>query len=423
MRNCIVLFLLILAAANVQAQDSRVLDRIVAVIGDEIITESELQLQLLQQRVETEGETGAALRRKILDAMMNDKLVLAQAVLDSVIIPQEEVARRLDEQVKRLTRYYGSEAKLEQIAGMSIAQMKREFQEDIRKRLMIEQIQQSKFGVTEITHREVLEFYETYRDSLPAVPEQVEMRQIAIFPRVTEQFREAARLKTLKLLDSLKAGADFDDFARRYSDDVGSARNGGNLGLARRGVFVKEFEEAAFALEPEQLSGVVETQFGFHIIKLVERKGEAVRPKHILIKVSKTGESDQFVIDTLKALRQRVIDGASFEELARTYSEDEETRKRGGSLGVIDVAELTDEMKGVQQNLAAGEISEPVKITFEKDYAFAIIQLERRIPQHPATLEKDYQRIAGFARVFKQNRNYAEWIQKIKATVYWKVNI
>jgi peptidyl-prolyl cis-trans isomerase SurA len=249
------------------------------------------------------------------------------------------------------------------------------------------------------------------------------LRQIALFPKVTEQFREAARAKALALLDSLRAGTSFEDLARRYSDDPGSARNGGNLGLARRGVFVKEFEEAAFALEPDQLSSVVETQFGFHIIKLLEKKGEAIRPSHILIKVEKTGESDQYVIDSLKVLRQRILDGASFEDLARRYSEDEETRKRGGNLGIIDVAELTDEMKGVQQNLSAGSISEPVKITLDKDYAYAIIQLVQRIPQHAATLERDYQRIANYAKIIKQNRQYAEWIEKIKDNVYWKINI
>jgi peptidyl-prolyl cis-trans isomerase SurA len=420
-----VFFLSLLCFASVmQAQDSRVLDRIVAVIGDEIITESELQLQLLQQGIRDGGDGKfEAKRRQLLDAMMNDKLVLAQAVLDSVNIPQEEVTRRLEEQLRRLIRQFGSESKLEQVAGMNIAQMNHEFREDIRKRLMIESIQQQKFGVTEITHREVLDFFGIYADSLPPVPEQVELRQIAMFPRVTEQFREAARIKAQELLDSLRAGADFEDLARRYSDDVGSARNGGNLGLARRGVFVKEFEETAFALEPDQLSSVVETQFGFHIIKLLEKKGEAIRPSHILIKVEKTGESDQFVIDTLKALRQRIVDGASFEEMAQRYSEDEDTRKRGGSLGTIDVAELTDEMKAVQQNLGAGSISDPVKITFDKDYAYALIQLVQRIPQHAATLDRDYQRIANYAKVIKQNRQYAEWIEKIKENVYWKINI
>lgn len=418
--RAIFLVLAFFFSATLCAQDARVLDRIVAVIGDEIITESELQLQLLQAGAR--GTDDASLRTRILDAMMSDKLVLAQAVLDSVDIPQEEVTRRLEQQVKMLARRYGSEQKLEQAAGMSIAQMKREFREDIRKRLMIEMIQQQKFGVVEVTHREVVEFFQTYADSLPPVPEQVELRQIAMFPRVTDAFRDAARDKTRRLLDSLKGGADFAELAKRYSDDVGSARNGGSLGLARRGVFVKEFEEAAFNLEVGQLSEVVETQFGFHIIKLAERKGEAIVPLHILIKVQKTGESDQSVIDSLNALRQRILDGASFEELALRYSEDEDSRKSGGSLGVVEVEKLTDEMKLVQQNLRAGEISAPVKITMERDYAYAIVQLQRRIAQHAATLEGDYQSIVGLARMYKTNRLYSEWLASIRNNVYWKVN-
>jgi peptidyl-prolyl cis-trans isomerase SurA len=421
-RILLLLLFLLSPMLPLRAQNDKVIDRVVAVVGDEIITESELQLQLLQSTRTNPGTVDSSMRTRILDAMMNDKLILAQAELDSIVVAPEEVNRRLDEQIDKLTRYYGNVERFEQAVGMSIAQMKREYRDDIRKRIMIEMIQQQELGQVEVTHREVEEFFRTYGDSLPVVPEQVELRQIAIFPRVTETFTQAARVKAQSILDSIRAGASFEEMAKKYSDDLGSARNGGNLGLARRGVFVKDFEEAAFALQPGQVSDLVQTQFGFHIIKLVEKKGEAVRPLHILIKVAKTGESDQSAIDTLTMLRRRILAGEKFEDLAVRYSEDEETRKFGGSLGPIDVAELTDDMKKVQQELSDGQISEPVKITMNKDYAFAIVQLERRIPQHRASLERDYQRVANFAKIFKQNRLYAEWIGKIKENVYWKVN-
>lgn len=423
MRTLLTAAFLFLAVPSFLAigQDSRVLDRIVAVVGDEIITESELQLQLLQATRSNPGLQDASLRARVLEAMMNDKLILAQAELDSITVAPEEVDRRLDMQVANLTRHYGSEERFEQAVGMSIAQMKREYRDEIRKRIMIEMIQQRELGEIDITHREVTEFFTAYGDSLPPVPEQVEMRQIVLFPRVTEAFREAAREKAQRILDSIKAGSSFEEMAQRHSDDAGSARNGGNLGLARRGVFVREFEEAAFALEPGQVSDLVETKFGFHIIKLLEKKGEAVQPLHILVRVQKTGESDQGVIDTLNAIRQRILDGASFEEMAMQYSEDEDTKKFGGSLGVIEVEELSDEMKKVQQELSPGDISPPVKLTMPRDYAYAIVQLQRRIPQHPATLERDYARIANFAKIFKQNRLYAEWVENIKDKVYWKV--
>ena len=424
MKQLLIFFFLALpllsGIAGAQSSGGRVLDRVVAVIGDEIITESELQLQLLQAKAQADDPD---MRQRAIKAMMNDKLVLAQAVIDSIDVPEEEVTRRLDMQIKQMTRYYGSERRLEQVAGMPISEMKREYRDDIRKRLMIEMIQQQKFGQMDVTHREVLEFYATYRDSLPPVPEQVELRQIAMFPRVIESFREQARQKAESLLDSLAAGVPFEDLARRHSDDPGSARTGGNLGLARRGVFVREFEEAAFALAPDEVSGVVETQFGFHIIKLLEKAGEAVRAQHILIKVEKTGESDQIVIDTLNSLRQRILDGADFEEMAKKYSEDEETRKFGGSLGLVEVQELSDDMKQVQQDLREGDISEPVKIDLGLDYAYAIVQLLRRIPPHPPTLEEDYQRIANFAKIFKQNREYEQWLDSIRKNVYWEVRI
>jgi peptidyl-prolyl cis-trans isomerase SurA len=420
-----VLMVLALAApASLRAQESKVIDRIVAVVGNEIITESELDMQLLQASMRDQIDMNSpAARRQMLDAMMNDKLILAQAEIDSVQVPPEEVTMKLDQQIKQLIRYYGSEQRLEQEAHMPIAQIKREFRDNIEKRLKIETLQRTRFGNVEASHRDVVDFYNTYKDSLPRIPEQVHLRQIAVFPKVVESFRETAREKAEAILDSIRAGADFGEMARKYSDDAGSARNGGDLGMARRGLFVKEFEEAAFALEPGEVSGVVETPFGFHIIKLLEKKGEAIHPLHILIRVEKTGESDQGAIDELKKLKTRIEDGEDFEELAKKYSEDKETAKFGGDLGTLEMQDLSDEVRTHVQDMKEGAISDPFKITIDRDYAYAIVQLVERIAPHEATLERDYQRIALFARAFKQNKLYADWINEIKQNVYWKVNM
>jgi peptidyl-prolyl cis-trans isomerase SurA len=240
-------------------------------------------------------------------------------------------------------------------------------------------------------------------------------------PRVIESFTQQARQKAQRLLDSLRGGADFSALARAFSDDAGSAANGGDLGFARRGVFVKEFEEAAFALQPGDLSPVVETQFGFHILRMIERKGESVRVQHILVRVQRTGESDSAAVQTLAGYRQRILAGEDFAALAREHTEDAATRSVGGDLGLLETEQLAEDLRQVQQLLLPGEISLPVRLTYERDYAYAIVQLVRRVPPHPPTLKDDYQRVAGLARIYKQNTLYTAWIDDIKKNVYWHV--
>ncbi len=411
-----------LPAAIPASGQQKTLDRIVAIVGNEIITKSELDLQML--RYAMRGATDMSdpkQRSKALDEMIARKLILAQAVLDSVEVSEEQVSAQLEEQIKMFEQSYGSIERLEQAAGMSIAQMKREFRDDIRKNLMVETLQREKFSGVTVTHREVEEFFAGYRDTLPMVPEQAQLRQITIFPQVLGSFRETARAKAQAILDSLEAGADFEEMARRHSDDAGSARNGGDLGEARRGVFVRNFEEAAFTLQPGEISPIVETEFGFHIIKLVDKKGELIRPLHILIRIQKTGESDEAAIQELKDLRARILNGENFETLARAHSQDPLTRPLGGDLGLLEVQQLGDDLRALQQKLSPGEISEPTRISFEKDYGFSIVQLLDRVPPHQPSMDTDYQRIVGWAKIVKQNRMYAEWLENIKGAVYWKV--
>ncbi len=405
-------------------QERKVLDRVVAIVGGEIITASELTLQSMQVALQNRmSPTDTTVRRRVLDAMIADKLILAQAQMDSVAVTDDEVTQALDQQLQYLERTYGSRERLEQAAGMPMSRIKREFREDIRNRLMVDRLKQQKLGDLQVSRREVEEFFAQFKDSIPTVPEQVELRQIVMFPKATTTYRTNALRKAEALLDSLKQGADFALLAKRYSEDAGSARNGGDLGLVRRGIFVKEFEEAAFALEPGQTSGIVETQFGFHIIKLLEKKGEAIHPQHILIRVSKTGESDSTVINALQALRERALHGEHFDELAKRYSEDPDTRPYGGSLGLVEVPRLSDEMHTAEQELKPGEISPPVKLKIGSDYAYSILQLVQRISPHPAALDTDYARIEEFAKFQKRTRLTQEWIEKIRPTIYCEIRL
>jgi peptidyl-prolyl cis-trans isomerase SurA len=259
--------------------------------------------------------------------MINDKLVLAQAVEDSVIVSDEEVTERLEQQIQRMVYQVGSQQKLEEVYGMTVNRMKRDFQfrELIRKQMLVQKIQQQRQAQLTVSRREVEEFFAQYKDSIPKVPTEYELSHIYVEPKPDSTVLKTLAAKVQKIIDSLKAGGDFAVFAQRYSTD-GSASQGGDLGFARRGSFVKEFEEVAFTLSVNEISKPVKTQFGYHIIQLVERRGDAVRTRHILFPIEMSQTNDDSAIAQLKRIRTSAMNGESFGYLARKHSEDNDTK-------------------------------------------------------------------------------------------------
>ena len=415
-------FALILFVGIVQAQSKPVLDRVAAVVGNEIILKSELdyqvQLTAYQNKLNPNDPT---LRSKVLEAMIDDKLILAQAILDSVTVSDDEVNRQLDSRIQNLVKQLGSEQKVEEVYGMSISKIRREFRSEMRKQLIIQKLKQQKFGDMKVSAMDVRNFYETYKDSLPEVPEQVTLSHIFLMPKPSAKAREEAYSLAESLLDSLKHGANFAELAKKYSQDPGSASSGGDLGWAKRGQFVPEFEHAVFGLKPGEISGIIETQFGLHIIQLLERRGDLVHARHILIQIPHLKSDDDSVITLLDTLRERVLHGESFAVLAREYSQDQDTRDLGGDLGTLEVTQLEPSFLKTVNELKVGEISKPVKVAFGKSYGYHIVYLRDRIPAHKISLTEDYSRLKNMALTIKQNEAYEKWIEQLKKQVYWKI--
>jgi peptidyl-prolyl cis-trans isomerase SurA len=427
MRRIPVVFVLLSGLVLAAAGHAQTLDRIVAVVDKDPILESELNAQVqffvLNNRVDPNT---AGLREQVLQSMVNEKLIVAKAIEDSVTVTDDEVQQQLEQILQQRIQQAGSEARLEEMYGMPLSRIRREYRDEMRKNLLAQKLQQQHFGQAEVGRYEVEEFYHTYKDSLPRVPEEVDLSIIFVKPRYSDAARSATRAKMQSILDSIRAGADFATMAQRYSQDLGSAKQGGDLGLWRRGVFVKEFETAAFALSEGQVSDIVETQFGLHIIQLMERRGDAVRTRHILLRMERTQADEDSTIAFLNNIRERAIHGESFAELAKRYSEDTRTNLIGGNLGSFELDQLPQvdkDLYAAVRQLASGDISAPIRVTAGSANGYEIVWAKRRTPAHTMTLEQDYHKIETLALNYKRVKDYQAWIEELKQNIYWETRL
>jgi peptidyl-prolyl cis-trans isomerase SurA len=337
-------------------------------------------------------------------------------------VTDAEVTQALEQQIQNFVRQVGSEARVEQIYGKSITRIKVEYRDELRQQLLVQKVRQQREASLQVTRRETEEFYEAYRDSLPEVPEEFSLSHIFILPKPDSTVQVATRERLRGILDSIHAGGDFADFARRYSVD-GTASGGGDLGWAKRGDYVREFEEVVFGLQEGQVSGVIKTQYGYHIIQLLERRGEQVRARHILLRVERGPESDSAAVRQLRDIRRQVLDGAPFGAMARKFSEDDDTKNQGGDLGTVSSDQLVAEFAGTVLPMSEGEVSQPSRATLGTTVGWHIVWLRKRVPAHPMTLEQDYERVKQVALYLKRNESNIEWVQELKKTIYLDVRL
>lgn len=418
------LFLLMILAAPALTQPT-VLDRVVAVVGKEPILLSDLNdkiaFYVFNNKIDPETP---GLQKDVLDLMINEKLIVTSALEDTNIsVSEDEVTNELDAVVAQRIQQLGSEKKVEEVYGMPISRMKREYRDEMRKQLLATRHQQMKFGKITVSKREIEEFFTQFRDSLPRVPEEFELYHIVRSPGVGPAVRERRKQQIEELADSIRSGADFADLARRYSQDVGTAKSGGDLPFVRRGEFVKEFEEAAFALKDSQLSPPIETKFGIHLIQMLERRGESIHVRHILLKMERDSASIGETMAFLASMRDSVRNGRSFFELAKLYSEDTRTSSVGGYLGRVTADQLDARLVDTLQALKEGGISNPVEVESGGQSAYQVVYLKRRIPEHAMSMEQDWTRLEQMTVSYKNNREFRAWIDQLRKNVYWETRL
>ena len=281
---------------------------------------------------------------------------------------------------------------------------------------------QNKFGNIHVSRRDLEEFFNTYKDSLPVVPDEAELYHLLVYPKPSSDVKSRVLDLANKILDSIKAGADFSVMAKRYSEHSSGA-NGGDLPWVKRGTFVKEFEEAAFALQNGQVSNVIETPLGLFIIKLMDRRGDNILVKQIQLKIKKSESDNETTIQFLKEQKEKVKKGEKFADLARKYTEDPQTKDFGGYLGRLTLTDIPEDLAKLVKEIKPGEISDPVTMTVGSNTAYHIVLVEKFIPSHKMTLETDMLRIESIAKNFKKQNERTKWLNEIRKNIYIDIRL
>lgn len=401
-------------------------DKIVAVVDNEIILKSDLDFRVYYETTQRKlNPQDPQIIRAILNQLIEEKLLYAQAELDSVNVTEDQINQRLDYQINLMMQQYGSKDRVEQLYGMPLEKIKRTIRDDIRKMLMADIVRDKKFSSVQVSRLEVEEFFNTYKDSLGVVPERYQIAHIFQNPKTGVRTKQKARELATMLLDSLKKGGDFAKLARQYSNDPGSASQGGDLGFVKRGVFYPEFEAVAFSMAPNQLSGIVESPVGYHIIQLLERRGESIHTRHILIKLKADDEADLKAIEFLNDLRDSIVRGVNtFEFYAKKYSDDKENARFGGELGTFEKNQLDKSLLDIIFKMKENDISFPKRLDIDATtYGYHIVKLIKRTPEHKADLEQDYAEIKRLAEYNKKQKLYTKWMDELREKIYWDIRL
>ncbi len=406
-------------------EDGDTLDKIAAIVGNEIIMQSEVKTQVLmmaQQNPSIDLED-KEIFDKVLDELIAQKLLITKALEDSVVVTDDEVEQRWDYFLQSVISQYGSEKRVEQVYQMSIGSIKNEYSDQIRKSLLAQKLSQQKFMDVKVTPREVEEFYNEYKDSLPQVPAKIEVCHIVKNVTASNNAKDEALKKAKLIRDSILTGqVTFEDMAIRHSDDPGTKDEGGDLGWFDKGKLVPEFEKAAFQLQEGQISLPIETPFGYHLIQTIEKKPEAINTRHILIKIDESTDDRDAAIQFLQGLKKEVVEnGKDFGKLAKQFSDDKDTRGFGGLIGAVGMDELPPTLASTLKNMKVGEVSDPAPYMADPSkQAYHIVLKRKVIDAHKADLQIDFKELEQRAKIKKQMEMQAKWIQQLKKEIYWE---
>ncbi len=436
MKKILTVFFLACVSCVVMAQDN-VIDEIVWVVGDDAILRSDVETQRLYMQNEGERLDGDPYC-VIPERMAIQKLYLNQAKIDSVEANESQVIQQADQWVNWAINQIGSKEKVEEYFGKKISQIREDQKEKIREQQIVAEMQRNLIGEIKLTPSEIRKFYnEMSKDSLPTIPTVVEVQIITIEPKIPFDVTDAIKARLRDFTEQINSGKmEFSTLARLYSEDPGSAARGGELGFMSKTDLLPEFANVAFNLsDSKRVSQIVQTEYGFHIIQLIEKRGNRINCRHILLKPKVSEKELTEATARMDSLSADLKDNKfSFEEAATFVSYDKDTRnnkglmvnqnQEGSNYGTskFEMQELPQEVGKVVYEMQVGEISKPfTMITSKQKEVVAIVKLKSRIEQHKANLSDDFQAMKSMVEKQKKEELLDNWIRKQQKSTYVRI--
>ncbi|SHF70968.1 peptidylprolyl isomerase [Pedobacter caeni] len=420
---------------NAQAQPAKKnIDKVVAVLGNNIILLSDLNQQYAQYL--NSGNPGdEKVKCYILQQMLAQKLLKQQAEIDSITVEEAQVDEEVDKRMRMQIQRAGGQERLEQFLNRSVLQYKDEIRPDLKEQLISNKMQAHITQDVSITPLEVKKYFDSYKkDSLPDIPTEFEVGEIVLHPKLTKAEKQKFYDKIDALRLRVKSGEDFAFLAKSYSEDPGSAPDGGDLGFFDRTRMVKEFTAWAFKLKAGEISPVFESEHGFHILQVIERRGEQVQARHILIRPQTTPQSLERVKLQADSLYTNIkTNKITFSTAASLYSDNKESQYNGGMILYADnvtarttfipADKLDPKVFLVVDTMKVGEISKPVLFTGQDGKeGYKLLYLKSKIPPHKGNLEQDYAKFKERAQQGKVDRILSEWFEKRRENTYIRID-
>jgi peptidyl-prolyl cis-trans isomerase SurA len=428
----IILIVLSSALLNAQQEEEYVVDEVVGVVGKNIILESDIETQYLSYRMQG-GISGSAseIRCVILEDIMYQKLMVSQAEVDSIEVSDIQVEAELDRRLGLFINQFGSQEKMEAYYDKTMVEIKQELYEIVKDQLITQQVQSEIIANVTVTPSEIRSYFRSLpNDSLPLIKTAYTIAEIVKKPPISVEERIRVKEQLLELRKRILEGESFSTMAILYSQDPGSAKNGGELGFYGRGQLYPEFEAVAFKLKDGEVSNIVETEAGYHIIQMIERKGDYINVRHILLVPQVSPEDLMEARQELDTVAQLIRgDSIAFEEAVKMYSDADNKNSDGLLINpytggtTFEAEQLDAQVSFTIEKMEVGELSNPVPMkTEDQKDAYRLLLLKEKTEPHKASLEQDYAKLQEWALQDKQRRLVDEWINAKARKTYIRIN-
>lgn len=418
--------------------ENNVVDEVIWVVGDQAILKSDVEAERIRAQyegVKWQGDPYCV----IPEQLAIQKLYLHQAAIDSIEVTDADVSARVEQQMNWYVQQIGSKEKMEEYFNKNSTEIREQLRDNLKDQMTVQEMQQKLVGDIKLTPADVRRYFKDLpQDSLPFIPTQVEVQIITQEPRIPQEEINRVKNQLRDFTEQVNSGkTQFSTLALLYSEDTGSARQGGELGFMGRGELVSEYANVAFNLtDPKKISKIVESEYGFHIIQLIEKRGDRVNTRHILLKPKVSEEDLMACINRLDSIGNDIRSGTfTFDDAASYLSSDKDTKNNHGLLpntnqqsslygtSRFEMSDLPQEVAKVVYNLKPGEVSEAFTMINNKGKeVVAIVKLKNRIEGHKATMTEDYQRLKEIVANKRRNEKLDQWIKEKQRTTYIRVN-